>query len=88
VLADLRDALEHLDEAEFEGDHAVPGDRSRSLRALPGSRLSIAAVDGLAFGLIDVNEFESRALGVAGTADTELMQAAAHWRAETSSGWL
>jgi hypothetical protein len=32
VLADLRNALEHLDEAEFDGGHAVPGGRSRSLR--------------------------------------------------------
>jgi hypothetical protein len=86
VLADLRNALEHLDEAEFEGHHAVPGGRSRSLRALPGSRMLIAARDGLAFGLVDVNELESRALGVVGTVEDELMQEAADWWAEMSSG--
>ena len=86
VLADLRNALEHLDEAEFEGDHAVPGDRSRSLRALPSSRLLIATGEGLAFGLIDVNELESRALRVVGTVEDELMQQAADWWAEMSSG--
>ena len=87
VLADLRNALEHLDEAEFEGHHAVPGDRSRSLRALPGSRLLIATrEDGFAFGLIDVSELESRALGVVGTVEDELMQEAADWWAEMSSG--
>jgi hypothetical protein len=86
VLADLRNALEHLDEAELEGHHAVPGARSRSLRALPGSRLLIATRDGLAFGLIDVNELESRALGVVGTVEDELMQEAADWWSEMSSG--
>jgi hypothetical protein len=86
VLADLRNALEHLDEAEFEGGYAVPGDRSRSLRVLPGSQLWIATGDGLAFGLIDVNELESRALGVVGTVENELMEEAADWWDEMSSG--
>ncbi len=86
VLADLRNALEHLDEAEFEGGYAVPGDWSRSLRALPGSQLWIAAGDGLAFGLIDVNELESRALGVVSTVENELMEEAADWWAEMSIG--
>jgi hypothetical protein len=89
VLADLRNALEHLYDAEFEGHHAVPGpgDRNWSLKALPGSQLMIAARDsGLAFGLIDVNELESRALGVIGTIEDELMEEAADWWAEMSSG--
>ena len=87
VLADLRNALEHLDEAEFEGHHAVPSHRSWSLRALPDSRLLIATRDaGLAFGLIDVNELESRALGVVRTVEDELMDEAADWWAEMSSG--
>jgi hypothetical protein len=51
----------------------VPGKRSHSLRALPGSRLRLATGNGLAFGLIDVSELESRALGVVGTVEDELM---------------
>ena len=86
VLANLRNALEHLDEAEFEGSHAVPSDRSRSLKALPGSRLLLATGNGLAFGLIDVNELDRRALGVVGTVENELMEEAANWWAEMSSG--
>lgn len=86
VLAGLRNALEHLDEAEFEGGNAVPGDRSRSLRALPNSRLPIETGDRLAFGLIDVNELERRALAVVGAVEDELMEATADWWAEVSSG--
>ena len=86
VLADLRNALEHLDEAEFKDSHAVPGDRSRSLKALPGGQLLIATGDGLAFGLIDVNELEGRALGVVAAVEDELMQQAADWWAEVNSG--
>jgi hypothetical protein len=87
VLANLRNALEHLDEAEFEGHHAVPGDGSRSLRQLPGSRLRIATADaGLAFGLIDVSELENRALGVVRAVEDDLMEEAADWWAEMSSG--
>lgn len=86
-LADLRIALEHLDEAEFERGVAVPGDRSRSLRTLPGGELRIATADGgLAFGLIDVSELERRALGVVATVEDELMQEAADWWADMSSG--
>jgi hypothetical protein len=86
VLANLRNVLEHLDEAEFEGGNAVPGDRSRSLRALPDGRLPLMTGNGLAFGLIDVGELETRALGVVGTVEDELMQEAADWWAEMSSG--
>ena len=46
VLADLRNALEHLDEAGFDGGTAIPGDRSRSLAALPGSRLPLWTGEG------------------------------------------
>lgn len=86
VLADLRNALEHLDEAEFAGGHAVPGDKSRSLKALPNSRLAIETGHHLAFGLIDVDELERRALAVVGTVEDELMEEAADWWAEMSSG--
>jgi len=86
VLADLRNALEHLDEAEFEGGHALPGAGSRSLKALPGSRLLIATGYDLAFGLIDVNELERRALGVVASVEDELMPEAADWWAAMSGG--
>jgi len=86
VLANLRNALEHLDEAEFEGHHAVPGDGSRSLKELPGSQLRIATGNGLAFGLIDVSELENRALGVVRAVEDELMEEAASWWTEMSSG--
>jgi hypothetical protein len=79
VLADLRNALEHLDEAEFDSGHAMPGDRSRSLKALPNGRLAIETGHRLAFGLIDVDELERRALAVVGTVENELMEAAAGW---------
>lgn len=85
VLANVRNALEHLDDAQFEGGHAVPGEKSRSLRALPGSRLLIETGDGLAFGLIDVSQLEERALGVVGAIEDELMQEAADWWAEMNS---
>jgi hypothetical protein len=86
VLADLRKGLEHLDEAQFADGYAVPGDKSRSLRALPDGRLAIETGHRLAFGLIDVDELERRALGVVGTVEDELMQAAADWWADISSG--
>jgi hypothetical protein len=65
VLADLRNALEHLDEAQYNGGHAVPvpGDGSRSLRALPNSRLAIETGHRLAFGEGRlVGGYEQRAL--------------------------
>jgi hypothetical protein len=86
VLANVRNALEHLDEAEFDDSYAVPGDRSRSLRALPNGRLAIELGDRLAFGLIDVDELERRALAVVGAIEDELMESAAAWWADMSSG--
>lgn len=90
VLANVRNALEHLDEADFEGHHAVPGySGNRSLRKLPGSRLQLyTGYDGLAFGLIDPGELERRALGVVAAIEDELMEAAADWWADMSSGRL
>jgi len=80
VLKRVRDALEHLDDAEFEGFYAVPGDpskRNRSLRALPDSPLTMIAVgDELAFGLIDAKELEDRALAVVRRIEDELEQEA------------
>lgn len=87
VLANVRNALEHLDEAEFEGSHAVPGDSgNRSLRKLPDGRLSLSTGRNLAFGLIDPAELERRALGVVAAIEDELMEQAADWWAEMSSG--
>ena len=88
VLANVRNALEHLDEAEFEGGHAVPGySGNRSLRKLPGERLALyTGHNGLAFGLIDPGELERRALGVVAAIEDELMEEAADWWADMSSG--
>ena len=86
VLADLRNALEHLDEADFDGGAAVPGEGSRSLAALPGARLSIRLGGRLAFGLIEVDELERRALALVDAVEEELMQEAADWWAEMNSG--
>lgn len=90
VLKQVRDALEHLDDAEFEGFYAVPGeapsenaskrktkrDPNRSLRALPGSRLGIAVGGELAFGFINAKELEDRALAVVRAIEDELEQEA------------
>lgn len=87
VLANVRNALEHLDEAEFEGGHAVPGySGNRSLRKLPGGRLSLSTGRNFAFGLIDPGELEQRALGVVAAIEDELVEQAADWWAEMSSG--
>lgn len=86
VLANVRNALEHLDEAQFDDGHAVPGDRSWSLEALPNSRLAIETGERLAFDLIDVDELERRALAVVGTIEDELTESAAEWWADMSSG--
>jgi hypothetical protein len=87
VLSNVRNALEHLDEAEFEGGAAVPGHSgNRSLGKLPGSRLPLSTGHNLAFALIDPSELVSRALGVVATVEDELMQEAADWWADMSSG--
>lgn len=86
VLADLRNALEHLDEADFDGGAAIPGEGSRSLAALPGGRLSVRSGGRLAFGLIEVDELERRALALVEAVEEELMQEAADWWADTNSG--
>jgi Family of unknown function (DUF6308) len=83
VLADLRNALEHLDEAVLDGSSASAGTDSkanRSLRRLPGSRLLIGtAGSSLLFEIVDPAEIERRALSIATTSD-ELM-AEAEWLA-------
>jgi hypothetical protein len=86
VLADVRNALEHLDEAEFEGDNAIPGEGSRSLRRLPDSRLAIQTGGRLAFGLIDVQELERRALGIVRKIEDRLLAEAESWWIDMNSG--
>lgn len=86
VLADLRNALEHLDEADFDGGAAIPGEGSRSLASLPGRRLLMRSGGRLAFGLIEVDELERRALALVDAVEEELMQEAADWWVDMKSG--
>lgn len=96
VLADLRNALEHLDEAEFSNEasfvkSAVPGEgkKNRGLRALPSSSLSISTPEGAgppAFGLIDVEELERRAEAYVRKIEDEMMDEAESWWIEMNSG--
>ncbi|CCH85803.1 protein of unknown function [Modestobacter italicus] len=75
LLAALRNALEHLDEAELDGYLlASAGNdprRNRSLRSLPDARLPIGMTTDprQLFDLLDTDEVERRALGVVTTAD-------------------
>jgi hypothetical protein len=74
VLAKVRNALEHLDEADFEKGQAVPGPlgSNRSLRALPGGRLWISLGNSLLGGLIGIEELEWRALSMVRRIEFEL----------------
>ncbi|GAA0426132.1 hypothetical protein Acor_54760 [Acrocarpospora corrugata] len=76
VLANVRNTLEHLDDADFDDGDAVPGARSRSLQKLPNGRLVISAGSDLAFGLIDPDELERRALSLIGMIEDDLERAA------------
>ncbi|MEU7015906.1 hypothetical protein [Streptomyces sp. NPDC046385] len=76
VLSQVCNALERLDEAEFqEGGFAVAreerGNSGRSLRELPGGGLSLYA-GGKLYGLVDAEEIEKRALNVVSTIEGEL----------------
>lgn len=66
LLRDVRNALEHLDEALFEDEHtAKSGDdpkMNRSLRRLPGGHLGIAT-GGKLFGNLELAELEAIARG-------------------------
>lgn len=89
VLADLRNALEHLDEATIDEEQATAtaGDnhrRNRSLRRLPGAQLFIGTSNSLLLGLIDSADLERRALSIVTTTD-QLMEEAEAWVAEY--GW-
>jgi hypothetical protein len=74
VLAKVRNALGHLDDADFEKGRAVPGQRgsNRSLRALPGGSLAIALGSGLVADLLTIDELEKRALAVVQKIEDEL----------------
>jgi len=86
VLASARNALEHLNDADFEGVYAVPGQgpRNRSMRKLPGGRLSLVVGEDLAYGMTP-EELEHRALFVVRVIEHELDQAAADRYAEMLS---
>jgi len=62
VLRDVRNTLEHLDEARLDKGHvAEPGEdqsRNRSMRRLPGGRLYIAT-GGKLFGSLELAELET-----------------------------
>lgn len=80
-LQDLRNALEHLDEAAFvDGDAVVPGvERKRkgwSLAKLPRERLPIASwrPGGNLFGLLDVDAIRTLATGLTGRLDALMDQ--------------
>jgi hypothetical protein len=74
VLADLRNALEHLDEATFVEGLALPGGRgsNRSLRRLPGASLGIALGNDSIGEFISHAELEKRALAVVKQVEDEL----------------
>jgi hypothetical protein len=80
VLANLRNALEHLDEAELNNESyadAGPSGRSnRSLRALPDSRLLIGTHGRLLFGLVDPDDVERRAASIVNGIETAEMERA------------
>jgi hypothetical protein len=67
VLTNVRNALEHLDEADLIDGYAVPGflGSNRSLRELPDGRLSIAlGIGRIGGGFLTVEELERRALAI------------------------
>ena len=78
VLADLRNALEHLDEAVFEDEAhcaAGPDRRNRSLHALPRGELFLGPDlhgGSKLFGLIDPADLDQRALAVIEAAEVRL----------------
>lgn len=80
VLSDLRNALEHLDEAQFQGDHALPGTgssrRNRSLRRLQDGRIEIVLGGDLSFRLINPEELEARALSIVTSIEDRLLEEA------------
>ena len=76
LLRDLRNALEHLNEAHFADSRAVPpaikGKRSWSLKRLPKQSLWIALGHHKLFGLIDLDVLEQRARAILKVLDAEI----------------
>jgi hypothetical protein len=87
VLANLRHALEHLDEADLDDElYAEAGaTRNRSLRALPDSRLLIGTHGRLLFGLVDPDDVERRALLIVDAIEISEMNEAEDRAAEYGS---
>jgi hypothetical protein len=77
-LRDLRNALEHLDEADIVDSNAVAGEGSWSLKKLPGSRLLIGTYDdgGRLFGVLTSAELEAAALDLIGALSGRIDDAA------------
>jgi hypothetical protein len=84
VLANLRNALEHLDEAELGDElYAEAGaTRNRSLRALPDSRLLLGTDGRLLFSLVDPDDVERRALLIVSAIEASEMDEAEAWAVE------
>jgi hypothetical protein len=84
VLANLRNALEHLDEAHLGDElYAKAGaTRNWSLRALPDSRLLIGTHGRLLFGLVDPDDVEHRALSIVSAIEDSEMDEAEAWIAD------
>lgn len=78
VLADLRNALEHLDEADLDVSTAMASSnpsRTKSLRKLPGAQLLIGTGGDprRLFDIIDSDEIEKRAWAI--TTSTDRLEA-------------
>lgn len=75
ILRDLRNVLEHLDEANlvdyFAAADGTPGTSNRSLRRMPGEMLELVLGHHHAFQLIDPDDLERRALVVLEALDAE-----------------
>ena len=75
LLKDLRNALEHLDDAVLGDLHAsadgTPATANRSLRRLPGQVVPRWIGGDKAFGLIDPDELQHRAEAVVSALDAE-----------------
>lgn len=86
VLANLRNALEHLDEADLDDEQYAAADstpaRNRSLRALPGSRLSIRTGGPPLFELVDPEAVERRALLIVAAMEAAQRDEAESWIAD------
>jgi hypothetical protein len=65
ALRTLRNALEHLDGAAFDGGHAIAGRGAWSIHDLPDGRLFIGSTTAeAAFGIASIDEIERAAVEV------------------------